>query len=295
VPLESDLEPDPSTLGPGAALVGIGALGLVAGSLLNAIGSVAVRARLPAHRYRGPSILVMMVLVLALATPVQIVFLADAVAIFGGSGEPSTAGSFAVLSAQQAAMLVISGLFVFGPGALVGERLFVWASAVRSVARGLLTGLPVWLLATLLALVVALVLSRFGIDPQAEAAQAAIGRVDPWVVLVTFVGIAPVAEEIFFRGVVYRAWAREYGPHWSLWGSALLFALIHISAFDLSALAIVIPILPVGLALAALYRRTGSLIAPIVLHATFNALSVAVVLLLPPEFVPTAMLTLLWR
>ena len=55
--------------------------------------------------------------------------------------------------------------------------------------------------------------------------------------------------------------------------SAVLFAVIHFSLLGL------VPIFLLGLWLAWLYERTHSLLASIVLHATFNGISVALALL----------------
>jgi len=93
------------------------------------------------------------------------------------------------------------------------------------------------------------------------------------VILIAFLLVAPVAEEIFFRGVVFNAWERERGVWVAVIGSALLFAAIHTSLFAL------VPIFALGVTLALVYRSTRSLAATIALHAGFNAISVAIALL----------------
>lgn len=73
--------------------------------------------------------------------------------------------------------------------------------------------------------------------------------------------IAPVLEELVFRGFLYQAWERQWGWLVSMSLTSLLFALYHRvfwSAF-LSSIVFV-----------CLYRRTGSLWAPIVAHAAAN-------------------------
>ena len=52
---------------------------------------------------------------------------------------------------------------------------------------------------------------------------------DPWLVVLAVVILAPIAEEIFFRGVVFNALLREGGRRWAYIGSAALFAVIHVS------------------------------------------------------------------
>jgi membrane protease YdiL (CAAX protease family) len=90
---------------------------------------------------------------------------------------------------------------------------------------------------------------------------------------VAVVILAPIAEEVFFRGVVFNAWLREGGRRWAYIGSAALFAVIHLSLVSL------LPIFLLGLALAWVYERTGNLLAPIAMHATVNGISVALALL----------------
>ncbi len=91
----------------------------------------------------------------------------------------------------------------------------------------------------------------------------------PIVLAIALVVVAPVAEEIFFRGIVYNAWLREFGVWRAIIGSAALFALIHGSIFVIPA------IFGLGIALALLYRRTGSLPASMAMHATFNGITLA--------------------
>lgn len=80
--------------------------------------------------------------------------------------------------------------------------------------------------------------------------------------------LAPVAEEIFFRGTLYAA-IKECGyPRLALWGSALFFAIIHVTA------AIFIPLLLLSLVLVWLYEKTDNLLAPITAHAVFNGINV---------------------
>ena len=75
--------------------------------------------------------------------------------------------------------------------------------------------------------------------------------------------IAPIIEELVFRGMLYPAWALQWGWFPSALATSLLFAILHpnrFSQFFASLLYI------------CLFRRTGSLRAPIIVHALFNVL-----------------------
>ncbi|MCA9668388.1 MAG: CPBP family intramembrane metalloprotease [Myxococcales bacterium] len=83
--------------------------------------------------------------------------------------------------------------------------------------------------------------------------------------------LAPIAEEAAFRGLIYRQLRQRISPVWATVISATIFAVMHgnlhqaLWAFGL------------GVVTAIAYERTGSLLAPILVHALFNAVPVAVV------------------
>ena len=79
--------------------------------------------------------------------------------------------------------------------------------------------------------------------------------------------LAPLAEEILFRGILYPAVKQAGYPHLALWGSVLLFAAVHMNAVTF------LPLAVLALLLTALYERTDNLLAPIFAHALFNALN----------------------
>jgi membrane protease YdiL (CAAX protease family) len=251
-----------------------GAVMLVAGLLLNAVRAVVVRSALPSSRYRGPAIVVLLLLAVVLSVVLSLPFAGDALKLFGtGGGAPSVLGSIVLLTSLQLSLLVVAAGFVAGPHALVGLRLLPARSVLRAALIGIGLAIPAWIGGTLLTVIASLLLRLVGITPTVQPAERAIGLVDPALIALTFVVIAPVAEEIFFRGIVFNAWEREYGTPRALIGSALLFAVVHAS------LVAFVPILGLGLALALVYRWTRNLAAPIALHATFNAISVAIALL----------------
>jgi membrane protease YdiL (CAAX protease family) len=84
---------------------------------------------------------------------------------------------------------------------------------------------------------------------------------------ITAMLLAPMVEEVLFRGILYRA-IKQYGyPRLALFGTALLFGAIHLNwmtFFPLAALAVI---------LALLYDRTNNLMAPIFAHSLFNAVN----------------------
>jgi membrane protease YdiL (CAAX protease family) len=81
------------------------------------------------------------------------------------------------------------------------------------------------------------------------------------------IALAPFAEEILFRGILYPAIKRAGFPRLALWLTSFLFAAIHLN------LATFIPLLALALLLTFLYEYTGNLLASIAAHALFNALN----------------------
>jgi CAAX protease family protein len=86
-------------------------------------------------------------------------------------------------------------------------------------------------------------------------------------VLIVVIG-APIAEELFFRGLVLRAFERSVGTAWAVVISSVAFGLTHFEGIQTPALC------AFGVVLALLVVRTGRLGTAVVAHMTFNAVSV---------------------
>ena len=84
--------------------------------------------------------------------------------------------------------------------------------------------------------------------------------------------IAPVFEEVFFRGLAYPALKQRLGPARALVLVSAAFALVHFHAPS------VVPLFALSLALGLAYEYTGSLLTPIAIHALFNATNVLTLL-----------------
>ncbi|HYC36745.1 MAG TPA: CPBP family intramembrane glutamic endopeptidase [Usitatibacter sp.] len=82
--------------------------------------------------------------------------------------------------------------------------------------------------------------------------------------LVVVAVLAPVVEELVFRGFLYRAWEGRLGWFGSMIATSIVFAAYHANPF---------PAFLSSVIYVCLYRRTGSLWAPIVVHMIFNALA----------------------
>ena len=85
--------------------------------------------------------------------------------------------------------------------------------------------------------------------------------------------LAPIAEELFFRGFCFTALRRTLGmlPAAALTG--IIFGAIHLGGTDI---VFIVPLMVFGLLLCLLYVWTDSLLPCIVLHALNNALALGV-------------------
>lgn len=85
--------------------------------------------------------------------------------------------------------------------------------------------------------------------------------------------LAPIGQELLFRGLLLPRLALQRGAVWGIGASAAVFALLH------PHYGLYIPlILLYGAILGWARVRSGGLVAPILLHMSINALSVAVIL-----------------
>ena len=87
--------------------------------------------------------------------------------------------------------------------------------------------------------------------------------------------VAPVAEEVVFRGYLYGVLRRYGGRIPAILVSSLLFAAIHVHLPSLLGLGVLAVILCL------LYERTGSLWSTIAMHAAFNASTLVMLVLWP--------------
>jgi membrane protease YdiL (CAAX protease family) len=98
-----------------------------------------------------------------------------------------------------------------------------------------------------------------------RSAASAGAQVWLWLAVVI---VAPIGEEILFRGFLFRGWQRSSGDAWiAIGATAVLWAIVHVQYDPL----VIGEILVAGLALGWVRWRTGSTISTILLHSMLNA------------------------
>jgi membrane protease YdiL (CAAX protease family) len=168
----------------------------------------------------------------------------------------------------QGAALVLVGWFL-------GQHKVGWKEAFGFAApdagRAALLGLLVACAAVVLELCYLQSLALFHLKPEEQyvvqvlrMSDSPFKRIYLGIITMTLV---PVAEEMLFRGILYPAVKQLGFPRMALWGTALIFAAIHLNAVSF------VPLTLLAVALALLYERTNNLLAPIVTHGCFNAMN----------------------
>jgi uncharacterized protein len=88
--------------------------------------------------------------------------------------------------------------------------------------------------------------------------------------LFTVVIVAPIVEELAFRGFLLQRWSSQWGVTQALLASSIFFGALHANLLGLSVF---------GLVMGLIYLRTGSLLVPIFCHALNNGLVTGVAFL----------------
>jgi membrane protease YdiL (CAAX protease family) len=83
----------------------------------------------------------------------------------------------------------------------------------------------------------------------------------------------PMIEELFFRGFMYNAFKKRVGILPAMLVTAATFAALHAHAAGF------LPIMVLGLGLAWIYEKTGTLVAPVTVHIAHNLSMVFLVFL----------------
>ncbi|MBX9599857.1 MAG: CPBP family intramembrane metalloprotease [Bryobacteraceae bacterium] len=91
----------------------------------------------------------------------------------------------------------------------------------------------------------------------------------------TIVLVAPLTEELFFRGLVLGGLLRRYSATVGILVSAVMFAVLHLNPWQ------AVPAIAAGVFLGWVFHKTGSLVPCLVGHLANNALAVAAVAAMP--------------
>lgn len=250
-------------------------IGLVAGA-----GSQGIERRARAvGNYLGPSPF----LVFAAAIPISqlVLIVAGVILVWLGIPVRGPVGTLVSVALQAVVYIGLVRLLVVDGGFLSWADMKIRPpspAAFTELALGAGWALPV-IVATL---PIALLISQFVPTPPSTPLPPTGEAVGFGLHLVAGMLVAPLSEEILFRGFATTAWVRGMGVTRGVIRGALFFALAHVltisgddanAAFG-AAIAAFAGRIPISLALGWLFVRRDSIWAPLGLHAAFNGLLV---------------------
>jgi membrane protease YdiL (CAAX protease family) len=218
---------------------------------------------LPQASWRGPQAVAGLAIG---AAPEMLLALAAAL---GGGASGSSSG----VTAGSAALLAAGALILYGWQGLAAW-LFSLRTAGRSLAlwgfrrpnRAFFWTVPLGLVAVYAVSIVHDIIVR----PEQQQIVSQFPRSGAGIALFTLVAVimAPLFEEVVFRGFLFRGFANSWGWVWGALASAGIFGIAHLQV-DLF-----IPLATLGFFLAWAYKRTGSLWTCVTMHAIFNTIAV---------------------
>jgi membrane protease YdiL (CAAX protease family) len=194
--------------------------------------------------------------------------------VFGFLGWDSDGGAVLVTAAQQLSLLVpivISVRRTRGSLAPLGLRRGGWRA--RDVFAGLGAGLGAVLAGTVaIAITAEVVRAITGHRPTTTTPlQDMAGS---WLVIsaVMAVCLAPICEEVYFRGFLFQGLRGRMRFVWAALVSGSYFAFVHVEPIRFFGLALM------GVILAAVFEHRRTLVASIAAHATINVIAVLALL-----------------
>lgn len=202
--------------------------------------------------------------------------------LVGASGGADPAGLDPVLLLGAAVVGQVAGLgAALGLLRARGVALATLVGPVRPVLRRTAVGVALGA-GTMLAssLLVALLIGLSGSEARPEQVildEALAGGVRTALALVAAVLLAPLGEELLFRGLLYPALRRRRGVVTAVVISSVVFAVVHLDVAVTQPLALV-GLAAVGVVLALARERSGGLLVPVVAHAAYNATALVVAL-----------------
>jgi membrane protease YdiL (CAAX protease family) len=163
------------------------------------------------------------------------------------------------------------------PGALLGDRFRLGLGALGTAALGwaVVFGLQI-----LLGILVVILLGPDA-APEAGGLPSEVVEGPPWSLILAAVVVAPVAEELYFRGLLLQGLWRSFGSRWAVGISAAVFGLFHFSGASLQTVLPMVSATLIGVVLGILFVRTRNLAVTVLAHALVNGVAVSLVLLLP--------------
>jgi uncharacterized protein len=259
------------------ATLSLASLFALSAGLIMLAGSQTIERRAAGAAYPGPSPLLILIAIVAVSRLAG--FLVGVLLLPVADRIPVEIGDLLGVLLQALVFFGVVRLTIVGPGVL-GWPEMGWrgdrATALRAIAGGAVFAGPLILVTSA---IVAVAVNLAGVAPPSPLPPTGTAS---GIVLHLIAGavVAPVAEEMIFRGFALTAWRRLVGVQGAILRSSVVFVLAHVlfvsgdtfgETVRVALVAGVVRI-PVAFALGWLFVRTGSIWGPIGLHAAFNGI-----------------------
>lgn len=182
------------------------------------------------------------------------------------------AGRVAVLAAQVLALAVLL-LALRATGRLTWRLLGPTRTRWRHVGVGLGVGLGGYVLVVAWAVLWTAVVGEPAPTEQMLLDDLGTSRAVVVATYLAVVVLAPLVEEVVFRGVLFQAARRRLGLAGGVLLSAGVFTLVHVELLQPLQAASLGALFLLGAWLAVMFHRTGTLLVPVLGHAVFNAIN----------------------
>ncbi len=189
-----------------------------------------------------------------------------------GTSTPSVILLFG--TAVQAGMMIAAVVFLARrKGADAKDLGFSREKAGVNILTGIFSGFVLWFVVVMIGILLTIIT---GPPPSQEVEKLLRGMKtlkDLWLPFISVSILAPLSEELYFRGMVFPVISAKLGTRPGMVLSALFFGSLHLDWYRL------IPITVGGIGLAYLYDKTRSLLTPIIAHSVWNTMMLLMIYL----------------
>lgn len=171
---------------------------------------------------------------------------------------------FAGTAVQAGTIILAVILLTRRRGSTTRDLGLIWTNVRGNIVSGLIGGIILSFAVTVLGMLISILV---GPPPPQEVEKMLTGIKQGKDILLSFVSVsilAPVSEELYFRGMVYPVIRSRFGVGAALILSGLFFSMLHLDLYRL------VPIWAGGIVLAYFFEKSGSLITSITAHSTWN-------------------------
>ncbi len=169
---------------------------------------------------------------------------------------------------QTGAVIIALMYFIIIKGVSFRQLGIHFSNLIRVIKSGLIGGVFLFFIIVVAGLVMQLLYPQEPtLQPFAELVMNAEGND---LILLFIMGsiLAPLGEEIYFRGMAYPVFKEKWGVAVGLIVSGMFFSLLH---FDILRF---FPLMLGGIGLAYIYEKTGSLFSSMIAHGLWNGIMI---------------------